>query len=167
MLYSQVVLLGVLAIAMITDIKTGKIKNWLTLPAIIIGPFIHLAQGQNHLATLSLAGMGVMLVAAAILISFGIVGGGDAKLLVAIGSLAGLSLVKNILLFTALSGGVFAILVLFKRKGIANTTKQLALTAWLKIGLKANGTEIDGGKIKLPYSVPIAIGTIAALLWRP
>ena len=58
---SEAALLSVLAAAVITDVKTGKIKNSLTLPAIACGPLLSFIDGGRSEAALSLAGMGVMI----------------------------------------------------------------------------------------------------------
>ncbi|MBI2843004.1 MAG: prepilin peptidase [Armatimonadetes bacterium] len=164
---SETALIGVLLVAVVTDVRTGKIKNWLTLPAIASGPILHWFQSGNHQALLSLAGIGIMILVAAFLVTFRIVGGGDAKLLVAVGSLAGLPLIKSALLFTGVAGGVFSLMILLRHNGVFGLAGRLARAAWLKLGLKVSVQDgISGSRIKLPYSIPIAAGTIAALFWQ-
>lgn len=160
------ILLAVLAAAVGMDLRTGKIRNWLTLPAAVCGPLIHLLAGGKHQALDSLAGLGVTVLVGAIFAASRMMGGGDIKLLVAVGSLAGFDCVRYALLFTALAGGVLALAVLLRRLGVVLLSKRIAQAAWLKMaGLSPSGTV--GGRAKLPYSVAIAAGTTAALFWRP
>jgi len=164
--YSRVLLLVVLAVAVITDVRTGKIKNWLTLPAIAAGLIVHLTLGGIPEFLTSFYGFGVMAVCAMILWSLGILGGGDVKLLGAVGALAGLNLVASVLLYGAIAGGILAIIVLVWRRRTKAVTKKLAQAAWMRLSLRVGS--MDGIKtgMKIPYSIAIAAGTVAAML-RP
>ena len=163
---SDGLLLAVLFVAMATDIKTGKIKNWLTIPAIVCGPLLSFIEGGKDQALLSLAGMGVMILVAGALMSLRMLGGGDAKLLVAIGSIGRLPIVTSALLFMGVAGGVFAVLALLRAFGAKAVVRNAFRAVWLRLGLRAGGSEMPGAKMRLPYSIPIAIGSAAALFWR-
>ena len=167
MLSSEVMLFAVLFVAVATDVKTGKIKNWLTLPALACGPIVHLLQGGKNEAVLSLAGLGAMLVVAALLLSFRLVGGGDAKLLVAVGSLAGIALVTNTLLYMAIAGGLMALITLILQRRTSAVAGQLARTAFLKLRLGVSIPWALPNRTKLPYSIAIATGTIVAVFMQP
>jgi prepilin peptidase CpaA len=168
MTVSIVVLIFVLAVSVLTDVRTGKIKNWLTLPAIASGPVIHLIQSGSKGATSSLQGLGVMFLVAAVLLTLKIMGGGDAKLLVAIGALTGFALVQNVLFFTAIAGGLLAVLVLVAQRKATTVIGRMVRTLWLKFGY---GVKDPAGfvssRTKLPYSIAIAAGTVVALFLQP
>lgn len=163
---SEIILLGVLFVAVAMDVRTGKIKNWLTLPAIASGPIVHFIEDGSNGAVSSLAGLGAMILVAVVLVMFGIVGGGDVKLLVAVGSLAGLPMVKDVLIFSALAGGVMSIILMIVRRRAVGFAKELAQAAWLRLVLKADSKGAVRTSTKMPYSIAIAAGTIAAIFWR-
>ncbi|MCE5197646.1 MAG: prepilin peptidase [Armatimonadota bacterium] len=164
MIVSRIVLLFVLGIAVITDVRSGKIKNWLTLPAILLGPIVHLIEGGPKAALSSLEAIGVMILVCVVLVALRIFGGGDIKLLVAVGSLAGMSLVKDSLLYTAVAGGVLAIVYMFIRRRAASVAKQMAQDALFYVAFKVKPIKGSGSGIKIPYSIAIAAGTIAAMI---
>jgi prepilin peptidase CpaA len=75
--------------AAVTDARTGRIPNWLSLPLIAVGPVVHLA---GHGSTAGLGSLlGIVACAALPLLLFvkGAMGGGDVKLLAALGGLLG------------------------------------------------------------------------------
>src|SRR5258708_4015056 len=76
------------AVAAITDYRTGKIYNWLTLPALVFGLVVASFAG---LPTVASALQGVALASLIFLPMFfcGVLGGGDVKLLMAIGTVLG------------------------------------------------------------------------------
>jgi len=163
---TDALLLGVLIIAMVMDLRTGKIRNWLTLPAIACGPLLNLIDGGKAQAVLSLYGMGVMALVAAVLISLCKVGAGDAKLLVAVGSLGRLPIVTSALLYTGLAGGALALLVLLRAFGPKAVFRDTFSAVWTRLRVRISGPGIPGGKMRLPYAIPIGIGSAAALFWR-
>lgn len=158
---SESVLLAVLVVSVVTDVATGKIKNWLTLPAIASGPIIHYFQGND--VVLSLAGIGVMILVGALLYLPGIMGAGDVKLLMAVGSLAGVDFVRDALLFTALAGGVLALIVMIRHRIALKVTKDLARVAWMKMVLRVGVSDIPKSGRKMPYAIAIAVGTTLAV----
>lgn len=164
---NEVALLGILAVAVATDVRTGKIRNWLTFPALASGPIINFLIGGKSQAALSFAGMGAMILVAALLLTFRLVGGGDAKLLVAVGSLAGWTLVVPALLFTAVAGGMMAIIALLAQRKVFALFGQFARMIWLRMGLRVGSSWQSVTRTKLPYSVAIAAGTILAMFWQP
>ncbi|HOK54218.1 MAG TPA: A24 family peptidase [Armatimonadota bacterium] len=166
MLMRDVMLVVVLSIAVFTDVRTGKIKNWLTFPAIVSGPVVNWIDGGMPQAMSSLAGLAVMVLVGAVLAILKITGGGDIKLLVAVGSLVGMPLVAESLAFSAFAGGLLAIAVLIKQRRALSTTKQVAQQVWMRVGLGIEGAMQFSGRTKIPYSIAIAAGSIAALFWK-
>ena len=160
------ILLIVLAIAAITDVRTRRIPNWLTYPTMGAGLSYNVyANGwQGFLFGLEGLSLGF-----ALLIVFYLLGGmgaGDVKLMAAVGSILGPKIVFVAFLFTALTGGIYAIIVLMihgKLKDYFLTIKILILTGKLIIDPAQN-------KEKLPalyYGVAIAVGTfITVILYR-
>ncbi len=87
--------LGASAAAAGTDLKTGHIPNWLTLPLLLVGPAIAAFEAQKRGASaLQAAGvslLGVLICSAVpyLLFRAGGMCGGDVKLLAAVGALLG------------------------------------------------------------------------------
>jgi prepilin peptidase CpaA len=88
---------AIAAIAAVFDLKTGMVPNWLTYPALLVAPFVHVARLSAGHAGLTEDAMmeGAFAVLGAIVCAIvpivlwrqGAMGGGDVKLLVAIGAL--------------------------------------------------------------------------------
>lgn len=87
---------GVTAVAAVTDARTGRIPNWLTVPPMVLGPLVWGASGGLTIArygppfgTLlgSLGSLVVCALPAFFLWKGGAMGGGDVKLFAAIGAL--------------------------------------------------------------------------------
>ena len=84
------------AIAAVYDLKTGLVPNWLTYPVLLLGPVLHVARfaqreglGEEAMTegAFSLMGAVVCAIVPALLYRQGAIGGGDLKLLAAVGSL--------------------------------------------------------------------------------
>jgi prepilin peptidase CpaA len=87
------------------DVRTRRIPNWLTGPSLLAGLILHLVLGGwRSMATAALAGV---LAGGAFLVFYlaGGMGAGDVKLMTAVGCVAGLTYVAEILIATALMGG--------------------------------------------------------------
>ncbi|MGA1863859.1 MAG: prepilin peptidase [bacterium] len=102
----------VLIIAAISDIRSHKIRNWLTFPAIGVGIIYHtyIKGFQGFLFSTK----GVFLGFAFLLVFYLMqgTGAGDVKLMGAVGGLLGPLGVFKAFLFTALTGGIYAIVLL-------------------------------------------------------
>jgi len=83
------VAVGLAATAAITDWRTGRIPNWLTLPPLVIAPTAYLL--LIGLEGLLFSFLGAIICGAAPYLLFrrGAIGGGDVKLLAAVGALVG------------------------------------------------------------------------------
>jgi prepilin peptidase CpaA len=93
---SLVVAMAVAAVAAWFDWRRGEIPNWLTYGALVLGPFLHAgrmlsARQPMEVALIeggySIAGAFVCSIVPLILYKQGAIGGGDLKLLAAIGAL--------------------------------------------------------------------------------
>jgi len=126
---AQGVAVGMAAVAAVADHRTGLIPNWLTLPPLAAGP---LAWGILHgwrgalFATISLVACGIV---PYLLFRKGAAGGGDVKLLAAIGAVAGLSVGVAAQFLTLLSAGFFALAQLAWRGKLLATLKSSVFVA--------------------------------------
>jgi len=154
-----------LATAVVTDVRTRRIPNWLT--GAIAGAGFGLAFGGGGVtpweAALGLAlGLALMLPGHVI----GATGAGDVKLMAAIGVFLGPSLVFRAFLYSALAGGVFALAVAVRRGLLAETllgTRQL-VTAPLAT---RDAIVAPTRRNRFPYGPAIAAGTLITLLVQP
>jgi prepilin peptidase CpaA len=159
----------IVVVAAVTDCWKGKIYNWLTLPALAIAPLWHAFRAGWGGFWFSLAGFGIVagiLVALTLLAGKGL-GGGDLKLMAAVGALGGWHFALWALLFIALSGVVIAVPVMLRRRIVGYTLRNLAVN--LSLRYMADQREVSvaegsrGGRV--PYGVSIALGTLIALFY--
>jgi len=100
-------------------------------------------------------------------------GGGDVKLMAALGAWLGVPDVLRLALFTALAGGVLALLVAsrrgYARKLVANVLA--IVTFWRVMGMQPHPIfrldAVDAPqRLRLPYAIPIAVGLLVTLWLR-
>jgi len=162
---AAVVLAAMLMIAVYTDIVYGKIYNKLTVPCIAIGLIVNIAQSRWLGAQLSLLGLALGLGVFIVIALTRLMSGGDAKLLWAIGALEGWKFLGWTLLFMALAGGVLAICFLIYRRMARATLSDMGSRTFARLALGAPIEWMPTFRAgKLPYSVAIAAGAVAAFL---
>ena len=108
------VALVVCILAVITDLRVRRIPNWLTSAALAAGLILASLQGPSTVLWRLAAGLIVLIIAFAAH-AFGMIGGGDGKLLAAIAILTGGRFTVEVVLWTLLLGGVVSALVLARR----------------------------------------------------
>jgi len=138
--------------AAISDFFTMKIPNWLNLAiAGIMLPMALLAGLPAEAFMWHLAAGGLMLVAGFGLFAANVIGGGDAKLFAAASLWIGWSQLMPFAIYTALAGGVLAIVA--KMWQVVRIEHEVKDAAWLKRIIRSN--------FDLPYGVAIATGAMA------
>ena len=155
------------------DVQQHRIPNWLTYPAILMGVLLraHL-WGLNGVFT----ALGGGLLSAGIVFVFYAVramGGGDLKLMAAIGAVSGPRYALVSLLATAIAGGVLAIIYAVYRSKLLAT---LGNTGELVKFHVAGGMQVhpdlnldNPDALRMPYGLAIAAGslyTFIAACWR-
>ncbi len=83
--------LALVAGAAFTDARTGHIPNALTLPPILLAPLAYLVASGPKMAAMSLLAAFVCALVPYLMFRKGAAGGGDVKLLAALGAIAGAS----------------------------------------------------------------------------
>ncbi len=150
------------------DIKSRRIPNFITGPAILAGLLLHLSlEGWHGLFNSLSAG----LLCGMIFLIFYLAGGmgaGDVKLITAAGCLAGFANVGYLLILTSIAGGVMGILVALLRGKLKSTLENVrmlfthhryqGLNPHPELNVRNNAT------IRLPYGVAIAAGCCLTLI---
>ena len=157
-------------IGSVTDVKSRRIPNLITIPAFFFGLLLHLYLGGWKQMLTSLA---AGLICGVIFLVFYIAGGmgaGDVKLITAVGAIAGLSHIAYILVLTAITGGIMAVILALARGKLKQTLmnvgeiashhKQAGLQPHPDLNLKNVQT------LRLPYALAIAGGSVLTLYFQ-
>lgn len=157
----------VVAIAAATDVWKGLIYNWLTLPAMIVG--LALAAWHQGWTGLGLSILGILIGGGVLFIPFflGGMGGGDVKLMAAIGAVMGPWFVSKTLVASILAGGVMCFTLIIIRGSLKATIVWYvkSLNAIFKTllyrGVVLNFPESPKAGTA-PFGVSICIGVVVA-----
>jgi prepilin peptidase CpaA len=173
-----VALVALLAmVAAVIDVRTRRLPNWLTVSAMAAAVVFHLV--MRGLAGLEFAllgfatGFGMLL----ILWLIGGAGGGDVKLMGALGAWLGVGLTWRVFLVSTIMAAVgTAVLLaagLLSRGLVAAQRRRLASPSTGRPnsrGTAARGARRASGQgcRLMPYAVPVALGTwlVLALAWQ-
>ena len=159
-------LVVILTTAAIYDVKYRKIPNVLTLSTILAALAYHswFSGFEGFLFSLGgvLLGMGLLIV----FYLMGKMGAGDVKLMGAVGSVLGPAGVFNAFLFTAIVGGIYAIIILLMRGGFTDSMNRMWQALKLTF-LTYSPTAPDEKKTGpvLCYGIAIAIGTSLSMVF--
>ncbi len=157
----------------VTDIRSARIPNRLTYSALVAALVLRTAVlGWSGLKS----GAAGMLVAGGLfcfLFLLGAMGGGDMKLMAAVGAWVGSTQVVTLILVAALAGGVLAIASMIFRNRVAQTlwnTAQLICYSFTS-GLRPHPdfNVRSPGSTRVPYGVAIAVGALfcaGTAVWR-
>ncbi len=178
------ILIFLLLAAAFMDAKDKRIPNILTFPLILIGLILNII--INGISGIGFSFLGFLLGLAIFFIPFavGLMGGGDVKLMAAIGALMGWKFTLISAIFSAIAGiGVVFVYLIYKGRlfnyfrkyfvVIGRTIlKYIDFSEKNIIGSKLKGfsysdeaKEEENAKLYVPYGVSIAIGTLF-VLWK-
>jgi prepilin peptidase CpaA len=158
-------LIVVVVFSALQDMRTRRISNWVTVSALVACICLRGLLGPSAIV-LGLMGAALSLVLLSPLFYMGGVGGGDAKLLIAVGAFLGPKGLIVALLATAIAGGVMALTYSIRQgvilPALLNTR---GLLTWVVTGGRwGERTTLQmEGAVSVPYGVAIAAGTIFAL----
>ena len=152
-----------------TDLRARRIPNALVLLGLAAGLFLNArAEGIAGIGS-SLLGFAVGLALFLPFMLLGGMGGGDVKLLAALGSLVGPGDVVKLALVAALAGGALALARVAWEGRLRSTLAGMAglVLFWMSTGLRPS-PELNlsnPSTIRIPYAVAIAAGTIGVTLF--
>ena len=163
-----------LAVAVVTDIRCGRILNAVTYPAIAVGLIGHTLMGGwagcdvagGHWFGLagSIIGLAVGLLPLLVANLAGGIGGGDAKIMGAIGCLAGWQFAMDTLMFGLMAAVVMAVVVMLRRRILIQTLIRLARFFYLILTPSRPADPSTPQSPKIPFGVALCIGAAAALV---
>lgn len=163
------VLFSLLVVSAYTDITAGKVYNRYTFPALFLGVILNYwSGGWNHgSANLqsSLWGMALGGGIFCMFYYFGVMGGGDLKLVTAVGALKGAQFVLYAIFYTSLVGAILAVGYLVWRgklvQGVAKSLK-MGVTFRRRELTEAELKDTEPARERIPYGVAISMGTMWA-----
>jgi prepilin peptidase CpaA len=152
------VLVAALAAATVTDLRERRVRNIVTLPALLLGLVLNTALQGPDGGTASLQGAGLALVALMPLYMVRGMGAGDVKLMAAIGALKGPEFVLYTFAWASIFAAGMALVGLVRSRRVVLGFTYLA---YLRFFPRADGTFISVGR--LPYAPAISTGALLVL----
>lgn len=173
------ILIGALAIAVFTDLRTRKVPNLLVLAGILCAATFHaFAVAGNGILESSGGSMGLLPALGGIAVGFAALfplyalramGAGDVKLMMMVGAFLGPLQTVGVVVLTFAAGGVLALFMALWQRSFA----QLALN--LRFILTTSAVRAAAGESprfeplqqtagRMPYAVAIAAGTLLQLI---
>lgn len=157
-----------LLLALISDLRTSKIRNKIVYPFILLGGVTnYLQDGYPGLAS-SFRGVALPLTLLFVLFMLRILGAGDIKLFCAVGAVMGPDFVLDTIVYSFLVGGVLAAGILLARRNGREGFKHLF--SYLRHSLLTRsvqaytdfGERVDNGKF--PFAPAVACGALLKTL---
>ena len=154
------------------DIKYRKRPNWATLPGIVLGFGLNALHGGW--TGMKESGLGFIVGFGALLVLFvlGWMGGGDVKLMAAVGALKGYPFIVSALFYSLIVGIVIGVAMLIWNRKTLRTFKNLFFVIGSRFTKLIPKQNIDPEQTqKLPFGLAIVLGTLWALIagyaWSP
>lgn len=149
------------------DVRSRRIPNLLTGPALLIGLLVHgILGGASGLGQSALGA----LVAGGLMLPGWLLkwkGGGDVKLMAAVGAWFGFPLALMAALLSLVAGGVVAFLWAARHRVLRQSLWGASLMgAWLLSGTKRVAPPVVAGGVRFPFGIAVLLGSFAALWIR-
>jgi prepilin peptidase CpaA len=163
----SIVVIAIGLVACVFDIRTRRIPNALTLGAALAGLVFHLATSGLAGAQMALTGW---FIGGALLVPFfalGGMGGGDVKLVAALGAWLGWSHAFWLAMYAGIAGGVLGLFVAvshgYLRQAVVNIGGMFRF--WSIFGPQSvPGMTLESSAApRLAYAIPILVGTMVTL----
>ena len=152
------------------DVRHQRIPNWLTISALVLAFALRSAAGLGSV-TAGILGAGLAFGLALPFFSVGGLGGGDVKLLAAVGAFLGPAQLALALVVMAVVGGLMAVVAIARRRAYRRTLLNLRTILSTGLGGKRRGkgslvlpTIRSPDALTIPYGVAIAVGATAGAI---
>jgi len=163
---AYVLLAVLLAAAAVTDLRTGKVFNWLTYPAVLVGLAYWAAAGllgaERDIID-ALIGFAAGLFGYAAIIWLGGLGLGDMKLMAGVGALSAMwEVVLATTVYALLIGGVMAVVIMIRQGVVRQTLSRILGLALLKAARAKADPRPKAEQLTVPFAVAAALGGLLA-----
>ncbi|AIQ34237.1 MULTISPECIES: A24 family peptidase [Paenibacillus] len=156
-----------LAAAFITDIKSMRIPNWITVSGLLAGLLAQVL--MNGWDGLLKAGVGAVAGFSVLLIMhlIGAVGAGDVKLFAGIGAWTGMLFTLQVVVYSVLFGALIGWIIVLMRRETGRRTRKIINTISGFILLKSSFLfkNKDSELLRFPFMLAVVPGTICAYLY--
>jgi prepilin peptidase CpaA len=168
----MIIVLTAVLVAAVTDIWKFRVYNALTLPLLAGGLIYH---GFRYEISDSLLGVLFGFAALVPLYIVGGMGGGDVKLMAAVGAWLGMPLTFYVFIASSLAAGLYSIGLVVWTRRVGETFVNLHIM-WLRLAsvgrylgaedqVESEVRRTDRRQRIIPFAAMVAIGLIATLLW--
>jgi len=167
--WAPAILTVVLVAAAIADLRTGKVHNRLTYPAIAVGLIGHtlcglLADNEVSMGLYgSLAGLAVGFLPMLGVWMAGGIGGGDVKLMAAVGALSGWRFAVMALFYGLIVAAVMAFVVMIRRRIVGRTLGRILRFCLLLFTPTRPADPATPESPTVPFGFALCIGSALAL----
>ena len=163
-----------IAVCITLDVRTRRIPNLVTGSTMVLGTILNTAYSGGSGLAASLLGVFVPMTILLLPFAMGGIGGGDVKMMGALGALVGPRLALWGLVLGMILGGVIMMFHLARRGRLG---EKVRATGAMVRAAAATGsvaplhvTSESPGSVALPYSVPLGLGSLMVLaalrVWR-
>jgi prepilin peptidase CpaA len=153
-----------------TDLRSRRIPNWVTVPALAIGVVANTVLGGWSGLKTSLLGV---IIGLALLLPFVLLrslGAGDWKLAGALGSFAGPALLMDLLIGSVFVAGLMAVGLIIYKGRVRQTLRNIGhiLISLVTFRLPGSQVSLDNpDSLKVPYGVALAFTVVLyGILWK-
>jgi len=172
--YLLICALAIASVGAVKDVRGRRIPNWLTCSGLLAALVVR--EGLAGWPGLKGGLLGMLLAGGSFYLLFllGGMGGGDVKLVAAVGAWAGTVQVESVLVVAALAGGVLAVCYIVMQRRVCetlmNTLELVRHHATAGFQPHPVLSVQQPGTMRLPYGLAVAIGTLYcvgnAFWWR-
>ena len=147
-----------------TDLRTGRVYNKVTYPAMLVGFAINAWLDRASGLTSSAEGFLLAAVLMGGLALIGGMGGGDAKLLAGIGAIKGYPFITDVFFYAFLAGGAMALIIAIWQGRLWATLRRVgSMLRTILLFRSLPRAEWDSVKsYKIPFGVAICLGALWA-----
>ncbi|MNY14519.1 Type IV leader peptidase family protein [compost metagenome] len=163
-LLSMVLLIGLLGVAVVSDLLRHRIPNMLVLVGLALGLIGQMYSGGVSGLGDSLLGILICFALFLPMYAFGGMAAGDVKLMAMVGSFLPFQFALWAVMFSLIAGGVCGLLIVLVRGQLRQTLGRYWLILRAQAYLAPTSDEVAGKPF--PYSIAILIGTLNSVYWQ-
>ncbi|VVO79356.1 prepilin peptidase [Pseudomonas fluorescens] len=163
-LVSMVLLIGLLGVAVVSDLLRHRIPNMLVLLGLALGLISQMYSGGVSGLGDSLLGILICFALFLPMYAFGGMAAGDVKLMAMVGSFLPFQFALWAAMFSLIAGGVCGLLIVLARGQLRQTLGRYWLILRAQVYLAPTSDEVASKPF--PYSIAILIGTLNSVYWQ-